>query len=132
MKTVRIPDRAAPAPAERGETVLALSALEKLTARVAAEVDRVEGVPAGGLRRLTGRGGGRSVDARVEVDGSETTVSLSVAFPYPESVREMSDRLRAGVIERVGRLTELDVVAVDITVDEFWGDDADQAPGSLA
>lgn len=104
-------------PADRGDLVIAEQVVQKIGATALGDVDGV----GGSARRVLGvalgsddPGGTARVAAHV--DGGLVTLDVTCSVAYPRSVREVTERARAHLIERVGALTGLRVAQVDITV----------------
>ena len=98
---------------ERGRTTVADRVIEKITAAAATEVTQADGL----RRRIVGRDiGSRRARVSAVVDGSVAALNVELAVQYPASVRQVTREVRTHVIERVGRLCELRVDHVDITV----------------
>lgn len=116
---------------EWGRISVADSVVARLAARAAVEVDDVGAA----ARRLLGKevsgdslGGGlgklgmRSSELGVlpscsaQVDGHLAFVTIILSVRYPASVRQVAAAVRTHVIGRVGQLTGLQVVEVDIKV----------------
>ena len=112
---------------ELGRIDIAPGVVAKVAARAAAEVDdvgaaapRVLGrdVSGAGLDRLGVRTDeiGALPGSTAQVDGSLAFVALTMSVRYPVPVRQVAASVRAHVASRVGELTGLEVVEVDITV----------------
>ena len=112
---------------ELGRISVADAVVAKLSSRAAVEVDdvgaaatRVLGkeLPAGGLGRLGMKRSelGALPSSSAQVDGHLAFVSLTISVRYPAPVRQVAASVRAHVAARVGQLTGLQVVEVDITV----------------
>lgn len=101
----------------RGRTTISERVVEKIAGQAVDEVEAAAGTPRAllGVRLGTPRPGSRArVDARVYDGVVHVRVAMSVR--WPESVRSVSDAVRARVAEQVGALTGLRVAAVDIDV----------------
>lgn len=105
---------------ERGHLTIADRVVEKVAAQAVSEVDAATGTP----RRVLGQTIGRpKADSRARtsahVDGGLVTVTVSMSVEYPAPVREVAAEVRRQVVSRVGQLTGLEVVEVDIDVPTF-------------
>lgn len=105
---------------DRGHLTISDRVVEKVAARAVSEVDAATGTP----RRVLGQTIGRpKADSRARtaahVDGSLVTVNVSMSVEYPAPVREVAAEVRRRVTSRVGELTGLEVVEVDIDVPTF-------------
>ncbi len=114
--TVDAPDELA-APADRGETRIDPTVVEKVAAEAVREIDNATGSP----RRLLGislsstdENTGAKVSARVDDDTAVVEVTMTVI--YPASIQQVTRQTRQHVRERVKELTGVTVHEVDITV----------------
>lgn len=71
------------------------------------------------LGRFTGGGGG-SRGVSVEVGETQAAVDITVTVPYGRSIPEVTKTMRDNVIQRVERLTGLEVTEVNITVKDVF------------
>lgn len=110
-----------------GQITVADAVVAKLAARAAVEVDdvgaaasRVLGkeLSAGGLGKLGMKSSqlGALPACQAQVDGQLAFVSLTISVRYPASVRQVAAAVREQVRGRVGQLTGLQIVEVDIKV----------------
>ncbi len=133
-----LPVQPATGPGEQGigDTDLGLISVDdavvaKLASRAAVEVDDVGAAAARVLgKELSGDGlgGGRGKlgvkssqigalpACSAQVDGSLAFVDLTISVRYPASVRQVAAAVREQVTSRVGQMTGLQIVEVDITV----------------
>ncbi len=107
-------------PEERGRLTVAERVVERVAGYAATQVDGAAAAP----RRLLGISvGDARPDAeaavRATVDGSVATVEATVAVAWPQSVRRVTDALRARVREDVRRITGVEVAHVDVDVVDF-------------
>ena len=112
-------DSTTPASPERGETTIAPAVFERMAARAATEVPGVTGEVQTGLERFMPWATGAPADATVEVDEAGLVLDLTFNVAYPEPVRQVAERVRRHVAERVGTLTGTAVREVNITVPEL-------------
>ena len=56
----------------------------------------------------------------VTAPGEPITVEVTAAARYGEDLARLSDELRARIVETLARHTELNVVAVDVTIDDVY------------
>ena len=112
---------------ELGRIDISPSVVAKLASRAAAEVDDVgaaaprllgRDVSGAGLDRLGVRTDeiGALPGATAQVDGRLAFVALTMSVRYPVPVRQVAASVREHVASRVGELTGLEVLEVDITV----------------
>ncbi|GII76309.1 hypothetical protein Sru01_12910 [Sphaerisporangium rufum] len=94
---------------ERGRTEISGQVLTRIAERAAAEVPGT----AGAGRRAAAAGTPR---VRARVDGHLAMVHITMGVVYPEPVRQVAERVRRAVTDRVGALTGLDARQVDIDV----------------
>jgi uncharacterized alkaline shock family protein YloU len=102
---------------ERGRTTVGHQVIEAIAARAAGEERGVGGA----ARRVFGvavTGEDAEQAPRVEATVAGETVSLRIrlSVTYPEPVREVTDRVRRRLVERVGELTGKRVGMVDVVV----------------
>jgi uncharacterized alkaline shock family protein YloU len=71
------------------------------------------------LGRFTGGGGG-SRGVSVEVGETQAAVDVTVSVPYSRSIPEITRAMKDNVIQRVERLTGLEVTEVNITVKDVF------------
>lgn len=110
-----------------GRLSVADSVVSKLAARAAVEVAGVgaaaprllgKAIEGGGLDRVGVRSSqlGALPAAKAQVDGRLAFVSLTVSVGYPAPVREVAAQVRRQIRRRVGDMTGLEVVEVDVHV----------------
>ena len=110
-----------------GQITVADTVVARLAARAAVEVDdvgaaapRLLGVElsGGGLDKVGVRSSetGALPTASATVDGGLAFVELTLSVRYPASVRQVADAVRSQVRDRVGQLTGLQVIEVDVKV----------------
>ena len=105
---------------QRGVTIIAPSVVEKIATRAAGETPGVGGIENSRLRRLMPLSGGeREPQAEAQVERERTAVDLTISVRYPEPVRQVAERVRQGVANRVRDLTGLAVTRVNVTVPEL-------------
>ncbi len=108
-------------PATRGRTTIAGGVVEKIAALAAREVPGVHAL-GGGLARTLGaiRPGRASVTrgVKVEVGERQTAIDLEIVVEYGVSITEVAAEIRLNVIGAVERMTELEVVEVNIAVSD--------------
>jgi uncharacterized alkaline shock family protein YloU len=100
-----------------GETHIEDGVVEKIASRAAGEVDDVGGVAGRVLGVRLGSGEpDRDPSVRARVDGTIVTLHVTLSVTYPAPVAEVTQRVRAHVVERVSELTGLRPRQVDISV----------------
>ena len=107
-------------PEERGRLTVAERVVERVAGYAATQVDGAAAAP----RRLLGISVGEArpdaeAAVRATVDGSVATVEATIAVSWPQSVRRVTDQLRARIREDVRRLTDVEVAHVDVDVVDF-------------
>ena len=128
-------------PTDLGVISVADTVVAKLSSRAALEVadvgsaaTRVLGkeVAGGGLGRLGLKQSelGALPSCSAQVDGHLAFVQLTLSVRYPVSVRQVAAAVREHVQARVGSMTGLEVIEVDITVPALVRD-APQSPRVL-
>lgn len=115
----------ATAPETRGRTTIADSVVEKIAGIAAREVPGIHSLGAGmartfGAVRDRVPGGRPSVTrgVKVEVGERQSAVDLDVVVEYGVSIVDVAGDVRVNVISAVERMTGLEVVEVNITVDD--------------
>ena len=108
------------APEDRGTLSIADRVVERVAGYAATQVEGAAAAP----RRLLGISVGESrpdaeAAVRAKVDGSVATVEATIAVSWPQSVRRVTDQLRARIREDVRRLTDVEVAHVDVDVVDF-------------
>jgi uncharacterized alkaline shock family protein YloU len=104
---------------ERGATTIAPAVFERLAARAAAEVAGVEGEVQTGLGRFLPWTSGSPAEATADADDESVVLDLTFNVVYPEPVRQVAERVREHVADRVESLTGRTVRQVNITVPEL-------------
>ncbi|MFP8887190.1 MULTISPECIES: Asp23/Gls24 family envelope stress response protein [Streptomyces] len=128
--------RGASDPRVRGKTTIADGVVEKIAGMAAREVDGVHAMGAGASRafgamrdRVPGGGGGQSVTRGVKVEVGETqaAIDLDIVVEYGVSITDVANDVRENVIGSLERMTGLEVVEVNVTVDDVkLPDDKDE------
>ena len=108
------------APEDRGTLSIADRVVERVAGYAATQVDGAAAAP----RRLLGISVGESrpdaeAAVRATVDGHVATVAATIAVAWPQSVRRVTEALRARVREDVRRITDVEVAHVDVDVVDF-------------
>jgi uncharacterized alkaline shock family protein YloU len=106
-------------PFERGATTIAPIVFERIAARAAAEVPGVEGEVHTGLGRFLPWTSGTPAEASAEVDDGGVVLDLAFNVAYPEPVRQVTERVRRHIIDRVGSLTGRRVRGINVTVPDL-------------
>lgn len=106
--------------AERGTTVVADRAVQRITGRLIVEMKGVGGTSRSLLGLTVGDGTEPKVSAAVRGEHVSLDVELSVS--YPASVAKTTEAARERLTTEVAGLTGLTVDRVDITVTELRGD----------
>ncbi|MFI5823489.1 Asp23/Gls24 family envelope stress response protein [Streptomyces rishiriensis] len=130
------------APAEtRGKTTMADGVVAKIAGLAAREVPGVHRLGGGMARafgamreRVPGGGGGRAVTqgVKVEVGERQAAVDLNIVVEYGVSIVDVTGDVRTDVIGAVERMTGLEVVEVNISVDDVHLPDEEEAEESDA
>ena len=97
-------DDSLPPPPERGTTAIAPRVFERLAGLAAAEDPGVVGSPP---------------DAAADVDNDGVVLDLTLNVAYPQPVRQVTERVRRHVADRIGALTGQPVLEVNITVQDL-------------
>ncbi|OAR22867.1 hypothetical protein A8W25_25225 [Streptomyces sp. ERV7] len=113
-------------PATRGRTTIAGGVVEKIAGLAAREVPGIHAL-GGGFARTIGamrdrvpraRGAAVSRGVKVEVGERQTAIDLDVVVEYGVSITAVAAEVRENVIAAVERMTGLEVVEVNISVDD--------------
>ncbi|MEW2631004.1 Asp23/Gls24 family envelope stress response protein [Streptomyces sp. NPDC048389] len=112
-------------PGSRGRTTIADGVVAKIAGMAAREVPGVHAM-GGGLARGVGAmrermpGTGKAVTAgvKVEVGEKQTAVDLEFIVEYGLAIGDVAGDVRENVISAIERMTDLEVVEVNITVSD--------------
>ncbi|GAA4207631.1 Asp23/Gls24 family envelope stress response protein [Actinocatenispora rupis] len=122
---------------EHGQTRIADTVVAKIAGMAAREIPGVYSMGRGFARRM---GQLRSLvpgssevslatqGVSVEVGEREAAIDLDVVTWYGQSIVEVSEAVRANVIQRVESMTGLTVVEVNINVDDIFVEGQDEEP----
>lgn len=113
-------------PASRGETSIADGAVVKIAGMAAREVDGIRFL-GGGLARtvgavrdcVPGARAGVTRGVKVEVGERRSAIDLELVVEYGVAIRDVAGDVRESVIEAVERMTGLEVVEVNISVNDI-------------
>ncbi|MFF4588197.1 Asp23/Gls24 family envelope stress response protein [Streptomyces sp. NPDC001388] len=124
------------APAEtRGKTTIADGVVAKIAGMAAREIPGIHNL-GGGMARAFGAvrervpgggGGGVSRGVKVEVGERQAAVDLDIVVEYGVPIVEVTADVRANVIGAVERMTGLEVVEVNISVDDVHLPDEEES-----
>ncbi len=115
-----------------GRTSIADSVVAKIAGIAAREVSGVYEMGAGAARavgtlreKLPGSGGPNPTQGvRVEVGERQAAVDVDLVVEYGVSIPDVAQSVRRNVIDRLQRMTGLEVTEVNIAVDDIYlGDD---------
>lgn len=116
----------------QGRTSIADSVVEKIAGIAAREVAGIHSLGTGVARtfgaikeKMTVSGAGSpSQGVKVDVGEEQAAVDLDVVVEYGVSIPDVAGSVRQNVIQRVERMTGLEVTEVNIAVDDvFLGDE---------
>ena len=125
-----------------GRTSIADSVVAKIAGLAAREISGVHAMGAGATRtfgtikeKLPVGGGGPSPTqgVKVEVGERQSAIDVDLVADYGVSIPDVAESVRRNVIDRVQRMTGLEVTEVNINVDDIWipgGDDPDAQPAT--
>lgn len=120
--------------ASRGKTSIADGVVEKIAGMAAREIPGVYAMGGGFARtfgamrdRVPGTATNVSRGVRVEVGEKQTAVDLELVVEYGVTITDIADDVRANVIDAVERMTGLQVVEVNISVNDVHLMDDDSA-----
>jgi uncharacterized alkaline shock family protein YloU len=122
----------------QGRTSIADSVVEKIAGVAAREVSGVHEMGRGAARafgtikeKLPVGGAGPNVTqgVRVEVGERQAAIDIDLVLDYGVSIPDVSQSVRQNVIQRIERMTGLQVTEVNISVDDVYlGDDTTPEP----
>ncbi|MFF0888766.1 Asp23/Gls24 family envelope stress response protein [Streptomyces sp. NPDC003456] len=126
------------APETRGSTAIADTVVAKIAGMAAREIPEIYALGGGMTRafgavrqRVPGSGGGVTQGVKVEVGERQAAVDLDVVVEYGAAIVDTSAEVRSNVINAVERMTGLEVVEVNISVDDVHlPDEEDEEEGS--
>ncbi|MBP2369194.1 Asp23/Gls24 family envelope stress response protein [Pseudonocardia parietis] len=130
----------------QGRTAIAASVVQKISGIAAREVSGVHSMGSGASRafgalreRIPGGGstGASNVaGVHVEVGEKQAAVDLDIVVEYGVSIADLATAVRRNVIGAVERMTGLEVIEVNISVNDIHlasdDDEQDQAPAPAA
>lgn len=128
-------------PEDRGRTSIADSVVEKMAGIATREVPGIHNLGTGmartmgGVReRMPGTQPSVTRGVHVEVGEHQAAVDLDVVVDYGYPIADVASDVRVNVISALERMTGLEVVEVNITVNDVHlpGDDAEPAPPAVA
>lgn len=122
----------------QGKTSIADSVVEKIAGVAAREVSGVHDMGRGAARafgtikeRMPGGGAGPNVTqgVKVEVGERQAAIDIDLVVEYGVSIPDVSQSVRDNVIQKVERMTGLEVTEVNVSVDDvFLGEDSEPEP----
>jgi len=122
----------------QGRTSIADSVVEKIAGVAAREVSGVHEMGRGAARafgtikeKLPVGGAGPNVTqgVKVEVGERQAAIDIDLVVDYGVSIPDVSQSVRDNVIQRIERMTGLQVTEVNISVDDVYlGDDSTPEP----
>ena len=101
--------------ATRGRLEIADRVIERIAGQAAAEVDRATGAP----RRVLGVSVGSQTDhphVSARVDGHVAVVGVVMSVAWPAPVTEVTEQVRARIVQQLADLVGVRVAQVDIRV----------------
>lgn len=124
---------------QQGRTSIADSVVLKIAGVASREVAGVHTMGTGGARafgaireRLPGSSGpSPSQGVTVEVGERQAAIDIDLVMDYGVSIPDVAEAVRRNVIQRVERMTGLEVTEVNIAVDDVYlGDDEEEEQGT--
>jgi uncharacterized alkaline shock family protein YloU len=122
----------------QGRTAIADSVVEKIAGVAAREVSGVHEMGRGAARafgtikeKLPVGGAGPNVTqgVKVEVGERQAAIDIDLVVDYGVSIPDVAQSVRDNVIQRIERMTGLQVTEVNISVDDVYlGDDSPPEP----
>ena len=106
---------------ERGSTRIADTVVAKIAGYAAREIPGVQALGAGSSHTLGAQRGPRQPGGGVSVEVGErqAAIDLDLVTSYGQSIVEITEAVRANVIDRIESMTGLEVTEVNITVDDL-------------
>ena len=121
----------------QGRTSIADSVVAKIAGIAAREVAGVHQMGTGATRAfgsikeklpVGGSGPNPTQGVKVEVGERQSAIDVDLVAEYGVSIPDVAESVRRNVIDRVQRMTGLEVTEVNIAVDDVWlGDDSEPA-----
>jgi len=122
----------------QGKTSIADSVVAKIAGVAAREVSGVHEMGRGAARafgtikeRMPGGGAGPNVSqgVKVEVGERQAAIDIDLVVDYGVSIPDVSQSVRDNVIQKIERMTGLQVTEVNVSVDDvFLGEDSEPEP----
>ncbi len=121
----------------QGKTSIADSVVAKIAGVAAREISGVHEMGRGAARafgtikeKLPGSSGPNVTQGvSVEVGERQAAIDIDLVMEYGVSIPDVSQAVRENVIERIERMTGLEVTEVNISVDDIYlGDDSEPEP----
>ena len=118
----------------KGKTSIADSVVAKIAGLAAREISGVHAMGAGATRTfgsireiLPGNTEARTASqgVKVEVGERQAAIDLDLVVEYGVAIVDLSSAVRRNVIDRLQRMTGLEVTEVNINVDDIWIPGAD-------
>ncbi|MFD9125693.1 Asp23/Gls24 family envelope stress response protein [Kitasatospora sp. NPDC059571] len=113
------------APAERGRTALAVGVVEKIAGMAAREVSGIHALGSGFTRtfgamrdRVPGSKSGVGRGIKAEVGERQTAIDIALVVEYGVVIPKLASDVRENIIVAVERMTGLEVVEVNISVND--------------
>jgi uncharacterized alkaline shock family protein YloU len=124
---------------ERGKTSIADAVVAKIAGIATREIAGVHSMGTGAARaigairdKLPGSGPARGVTqgVSVEVGERQAAIDIDLVVEYGVSIPDVSQAVRRNVIQRVERMTGLEVTEVNLSVDDVYlgGDEDEEEP----
>ena len=121
---------------EHGKTSIASSVVAKIAGIATREISGVHNMGTGASRAvgaLKEKIGGSSKSTasqgvNVEVGERQAAVDLDIVVEYGVSIVDLTRAVRENVIQRIQRMTGLEVTEVNVTVDDIYLQDEEQEP----
>lgn len=123
---------------DQGRTSIADSVVLKVAGVAAREVNGVHAMGSGGARAFGalkdklpgGSSQSPSQGVSVEVGERQAAIDIDLVVEYGVSIPDVSQAVRRNVIQRVERMTGLEVTEVNLSVDDVYlgGDDEEEEP----
>ncbi|MGF0115040.1 Asp23/Gls24 family envelope stress response protein [Promicromonospora sp. Marseille-Q5078] len=124
-----------PLTTEKGTTTIADGVVSKIAGIAARDVTGVHGVGGGAARafgaireRIPGGTTNYAQGVNVEVGAAEAAVDVEIVADFGVAIADVAEGVRRNVISSIERMTGLKVIEVNVSVNDVWlpeDDDAD-------
>jgi uncharacterized alkaline shock family protein YloU len=124
---------------DKGRTAIADSVVTKIAGIAAREIAGVHDMGTGASRTfgmlkeklpIGGSGPSPTQGVKVEVGERQAAIDIDIIVEYGVAIADVAQAVRKNVINRVERMTGLEVTEVNIAVDDIWLGDDESEPAA--